>query len=70
VSGLRPVNFGHLSDESLEDVYELARALSRDARAVGDYSLAHSLNVFKGECARELNRRTMLARDIDQLSFE
>jgi len=66
---IAPVQFAHLQDEQLEDVYSAARALSRDIRAVGRYSLAGLLLQFATSCYAELARRDALTAQRVQLSL-
>ncbi len=49
--------FGHLTDDQLEDIYGCVRALVRDVRHTGCYSLAYILNSFETDVALELNAR-------------
>ena len=65
---IAPVQFAHLQDDQLEDVYALARGLSRDVRIIGRYSLAGLLMQFAASCYTELARRDALTAQRSQLS--
>jgi len=66
---IAPVNFAHLQDDQLEDIYAMARALSRDLRVIGRYSLSGLLQQFSASCYAELARRDALTAQAVQLSL-